>query len=257
MASGNHRGIRVGLSLETASAAFDIASWTLVAALVVGAVATIVIVFTGIVKEHHWDALREQSKERIVGLEAETAKANAEAGKAHADIAKANVAIAQADARAAEANQKAEAERVERLKLEVKLAPRSLGPVKIELLAKQLESLAGVDVAIVAYEGLGHDVVPLSNEIAEALIKAKATAAVFTPFGGSGYVRGILVRTVVGASADIDAAAATLIRALNNVGLDTGRWEAFPQDEPIAGAYNGPQGATPSKTLRVLVGAKP
>ncbi len=76
--NGTQRGMRVGLSLETASAAYDLASWVLVCALIVGAIATIVIVFTGTIKEHHWDIERLASRERIAQLDNETARLHAQ-----------------------------------------------------------------------------------------------------------------------------------------------------------------------------------
>jgi chromosome segregation ATPase len=93
--------IQLGISAETASAAFDVASWTLLVAFVVGGMAAIVIVFTSFDKEHQWDSLREQSRARIVELELETAKANTELRKANADIASANASMAEARKRIA------------------------------------------------------------------------------------------------------------------------------------------------------------
>ncbi|MEA2979686.1 MAG: hypothetical protein QOF09_1509 [Alphaproteobacteria bacterium] len=85
--SENHNGMRLGVSVDTASSTFNIASWTLLAAFTIGGIAAVVIVFAGINKEYHWDMLREQFRTRVVELELEAAKANAELGKANADIA--------------------------------------------------------------------------------------------------------------------------------------------------------------------------
>ena len=73
--------LRHGLSIETASAAFDIASWTLLVAFIVGGMAAIVIVFTSIDMERQWDLLADRSRATIVELELELAKANAELQK--------------------------------------------------------------------------------------------------------------------------------------------------------------------------------
>lgn len=70
------------ISLETATWLFDRASFALIASLVVGAIATGLIVWMGIVKEHHWDLLREANAEKTAQLELETAKTNKEAALA-------------------------------------------------------------------------------------------------------------------------------------------------------------------------------
>ena len=97
-------------SLKVASTLFDAASVALVASLAVGVAATALIVWMGYVKEHHWDALREASRERTELLATETARANVETARAHERIAAAQVEISQANERAAEAIRKAEEE---------------------------------------------------------------------------------------------------------------------------------------------------
>lgn len=67
------------MSLETATLWFDIANGVLLASLLFGVLSTFAIVRLGNVKEHHWDLAREQSRERVKGLELETAKANQKA----------------------------------------------------------------------------------------------------------------------------------------------------------------------------------
>lgn len=90
-------------------------------------------------------------------------------------------ASAKANARAAEANQIAETERTERLKLELKLAPRVIEFAKSIQLSKQLLTYQGIDVDIISYEGMGSDVSTLSLQIAEMLRRARIKAKVFTP----------------------------------------------------------------------------
>ena len=93
--SGKGKGPRHGLSIETASAAFDIASWTLLVAFIVGGMAAIVIVFTSVDMEQQRDSLADQSRARIGELESEAAKANAELQKANAYIARVNESMAE------------------------------------------------------------------------------------------------------------------------------------------------------------------
>jgi hypothetical protein len=203
----------------------------------------------------------EQSELRTAALEAQTAQANAALGTAQADIAKANSEIAKAhegiasaNARAAEANLKAETERAERVKLELRLAPRSINPL---VLASQLAGMAGLRVDLVAYETGAADVAALAGQIRESFGKAGCTAHLFTPFADGTVVKGILVRLSADASDDDKKAAARIIAALNFVGLSAGSWTPFPANEPPSGAYNGPTGQAADAKIRVLIGAKP
>ena len=75
----NHAGNEPWPALDWASWIFDRASWVLVVGLAFGLAATVVMVWMGIVKEHHWDLLRTSSNEKVATLELETAKANAQA----------------------------------------------------------------------------------------------------------------------------------------------------------------------------------
>ena len=80
----------------------DVANGALIVSLVAGVLSTGVIVWTAKVKEFHGEANRRESSERIALLDA---------------------AVAEANARAAEANQKAEEDRLARVKIEERLAP--------------------------------------------------------------------------------------------------------------------------------------
>src|SRR5258705_13497354 len=63
----NHAGNEPWPSLEAASRWFDRAS--IVLSLLAGFAATVVIVWLGIAKEHHWDLLRDSSNEKVATLE--------------------------------------------------------------------------------------------------------------------------------------------------------------------------------------------
>ena len=94
------------LSLENASWLFDRAGFVLIASLVVGVVSTVLIVFTGIEKEHHWDLLRDASNERVAALGLSTAEANEAAAKANERVAELSTQAEQLRKDAAEANAK-------------------------------------------------------------------------------------------------------------------------------------------------------
>jgi len=104
-------------SLETASRVSDVANIALVCSPIVGVVATAMIVWMSSVKESYWENDRRQSSEKIASL---------------------GSAVAEADARAAEANRKAEEERLARVKIEEKLAPRRLSPEQSERISTQM-----------------------------------------------------------------------------------------------------------------------
>jgi hypothetical protein len=114
------------MSLSTATRWFDVANLVLLGSLLFGILATFAIVRLGNVKEHHWDVLRDQSRERVAGLEAEAAKAND-------SIAEARKETAGANARALEAQ----------LALERLKAPRTLGPERQQVVAAAAAPFAG------------------------------------------------------------------------------------------------------------------
>lgn len=77
----NHAGNEPWPSLDWASWIFDRASFVLIGSLIVGAAATVAMVWMGIVKEHHWDLLRESAAERIASVQLEAANANERAAE--------------------------------------------------------------------------------------------------------------------------------------------------------------------------------
>jgi hypothetical protein len=144
---GNHAGNEPWPSLDWASWIFDRASFVLVISLIFGLAATVAIVWMGIIKEHHWDLLREHagakiaaveleaatSNERIATINNETARLSAEAESARAAIAGANERAAKAEERAAEA----------KLELEKFRAPRSISNAARSQMADTLKKYAG------------------------------------------------------------------------------------------------------------------
>lgn len=78
-------------SLEAATRAFDFASVVFIVSLVVGVLATCVIVWMGTVKEAHWDNERRTSNERIATLTTRGDEARAEIERAHESAEKARL----------------------------------------------------------------------------------------------------------------------------------------------------------------------
>lgn len=214
---------------SAASALLGYANGLLILGTIAVLIGTIGAIWMGSAKEHF-------ANERISANEVETARAKEAA---------------------AVANQKAEAERVERLKLELKLAPRMLTGPAATVFAQTLTLVVhGIAVDVVSYEGMGTDVAQLSQQIAAALRAARATANVITPGGGAAVVNGVLVRTAADASAKEVAAIGPIVTALNQAGIAAAPYQPYPANEPPAPFYNGPPGGAHAK-LRILVGAKP
>jgi hypothetical protein len=118
------RGAR--MSLELASRWFDWSSIALAIGACIVFISTAAIVWLGIVKEHHWDVLREHANEKIASVGLQAARANAELGVAQADIAKAATETARANERTAELAQETEKLRAANLEMEKAFSPRTL-----------------------------------------------------------------------------------------------------------------------------------
>lgn len=192
MVDAAHQGNEPWLSLEWASWIFDRASFVLFGSLIFGAVATAAIVWMGIVKEEHWDILRETARveteraqgaaanataaagkahERAAALEADAEKARAELGKANADIDNAQEAIANAQRQTAILEKEAAVARLEQERLKERLAWRTLTSEQLEKLKESLSSAP----SLINIEFVSNDTEAqyLAIQIANVLIDAK------------------------------------------------------------------------------------
>ena len=172
--------------LTVATRVFDVSSVIFVLSLVIGLIATISIVWMGNVKEHHWDEQRQQSQEKIAGLEAETAKANAALAIAHADIAKANSEIADAKLRAAALEQETAEARLEQERLKGQLAWRRLTREQHDTIVAEIRLHATTGELNVDYPLGDTEAATFANEIVSTLKDAGITvgganASVFMP----------------------------------------------------------------------------
>jgi hypothetical protein len=173
-------------SLEAANRIADLANIVFVCSLVIGLIATCIIIWMANVKEAHWDVAREASQMRITELNKETEQAKAESAKANLEI--------------------------ERIK-----APRSISPeARTEILAS-LAPFKGEHIAV----GLnGQD--PESITFAEQLlgvVEASGWTMQRTVWPDALAVAGIEVQTIKGASDKSLAAAGALISSLRSAGL--------------------------------------
>jgi hypothetical protein len=108
---------------------------------------------------------------------------------AHERAARANERAAMAEQNAAEANKKAEEEKLARLKIEEKLAPRSLTQAEIEGITAKLRPLGPQRIDFFIYPN-DPEINGIANEVASAL-QGWAVAG-FQPLGG-GNVSGMVV----------------------------------------------------------------
>ena len=124
---------RMEMSLPWAEYISNVSNWTLVGALIVGALATLGIVLSTNAKEYHWEDPKRQSAERISANEKETLRAIAESERAKEGAAIANKQAADANARASEAQ----------LALERYKAPRTLIAEHQEVVAAAIAPFKG------------------------------------------------------------------------------------------------------------------
>jgi hypothetical protein len=134
------------------------------------------------------------------------------------DIDTARLDAARAAERAAEANRIAEEERLARVKIEERMAPRSLSPEQRSILVGQLKSLGRQNIAIVCSpdpEPLG-----ICSALMAALKDAGWTTSVASPIAvGASIISGMLVEAGPNADDDALSAAGMLVSALNSAGL--------------------------------------
>ena len=242
--NGNHGGIRMWPSLETASRVSDAANWAFIASLVVGVVSTILIVWMAGVKEEHWETDRRTSRETVAKLDVAVAEANARA--------------ADAGLRAADANEKAEAEKLARVRIELQLAPRSISPDQREELKQKLAIFGGMRVDISAHGGT-HEIVLISHILATVLRSASWQADV-KDVTSSVAIEGILVDVRDDAEPSTTSAALALVKALKDIGLATQYSPGATQMVERSGRMMTGPGLNPAAKpapISILVGFKP
>lgn len=120
-------------SLEVASKLFDLSSIALAIGACIVFIATAAIVWLGIVKEHHWDVLREHANERIAELTNQSEHLRAESSRSLAIAADAQNRAARIGRETAQLTTDAETQRARAAEAELKLeqlrkavAPRSI-----------------------------------------------------------------------------------------------------------------------------------
>lgn len=170
--------------------------------------------------------------------EAEIARLNESSEVLKLDVAKANE-------RAAEANRSAEQEKLARLKIEERLAPRLLSKEQSDKLTAAIGKFPGQKIEIMEYS-LSREASSLSKQIQAALGAAKWDTKVIGMMGGAELEPGIHILIAQGQT-EFPAVIA-LVQTLKEQGfLVTFRYDA---------GFSGPVLPT-SGVIRMLVGPKP
>ena len=170
-------------------------------------------------------------------------------------IAKANERAANAEMRAAEANQIAEGERLARVKIEERLAPRSLTARQIASLAERLKPYAGISIDILQI-GESPEITHFRSLIETPLRKAGLRPLSSTAVGSGSFI-GVSVGILVGASDPEKMAAAAILAALNAEGITTQNAGTVKRED-WPGFVMAPTGETSNKApIRIYVGSKP
>ena len=134
-------------------------------------------------------------------------------------LGEATAHAAEANERAAELMKQAEGERLARIKIEERIAWRTLSEEQVHTIAAKLAPLLGITIDVIAASG-GGEVALLSARLSSAFFMAGWDSSILNLTGGI---------TVVGISVQVDpytddrlsAAAAALVDALNGVGVET------------------------------------
>ena len=269
-------GMRMWPSPEVAAWLYDWANIGLIIGLVLGVVSTVLLVWMGNIKEEYLNLDLARSRERTASLEKQSdesrtaiAKADADAAaslavakQAEANLAGANsraeeakAISAQANARAAEANKTAEGERLARVKIEEKLAPRSISMPQIVSLSWKLKPYAGTPVDILQI-GESPEITHFRTLLAMPLRAAGLLPVVSTAVGSGSFI-GLSVAVLTDATDAQKLAATGLLSAFNAEGipaLDGG----IVKREDWPGFIMAPKGETSNKApIRIYIGSKP
>ena len=271
--------------LESAPRWFDISWYGLLIAGGFTAVAAFATVFFLFIQFWSSGVREHQTELRTATLELETGKAKAELAKANADIASANAEIAEANkqtaslekdaaearrdlaaanARAAEADQKAEAERLERLKSELQTGPQDLAGQSRNELVALFRSFGVQSVDVFAYaEGSRPDMHSFAQTMIAVFTEAGWRARYWTTIGGAGVVTGVVVATRQGSDEYIESAANSIVLGLRHWDFAASRWDQHfttkdAKEIPGAAGVSGPTwDANDVAPIRVFVGTKP
>lgn len=246
--------------LETAVRLQHTANIPIIIGAAIGVVATFISFWMGNVEKEYLRRETDEIKLHTEGAKAEAAKSLAAAMQAESNLAGANLraeqaraAAAEANARAAEANKIAEGERLARLKIEERLAPRSIAATQASALSNRLKAYAGTSIDILRF-GDTPEIATFHRSIEKLLITAGWK--VFSTTDRTGLtVVGLAVGLVSGHTKSDDAARGALLKGLNDEGI-TASAETMHQRNEWPSMTMQPAGAN-NAGIRMYIGSKP
>ena len=183
--------------------------WTMVLAFVTGVIAATAALVSRHAGSKASAIIQRESNEKIIA---------------------ANERIANAEQRVAEANEKAEQERLARLRIEEKLAPRSLS--QTQALVSKLTPFAGTTVFMGNGPDSGADARPLQRQLISVLKKANWKIQAAGLIKGASFVEGIGVAVAFGADKNAQDAANLLIKELADDGIVAAKLDASDNIAP-------------------------
>jgi hypothetical protein len=193
------------------------------------------------------------------GIEAGKAAGNAlvraaESEKQTAELTKGNLTL----------QTNLERERIERLKLEEKLAPRSLSAAQRESIKAALTQFAGMRIDLIAFvQSSTPDTAPLAIAIGGILESARWRPKFWSTISTGAHITGILVSVREGSDSATLAAANGIVDILNRERLASSRWDAFNfrsgklEEAPASGINGPPWDEADVAPIRMLIGTKP
>jgi hypothetical protein len=182
----------------------------------------------------------------------QSSKALKEADSFEADISVAKKQAAEAESHLAEAVSMARAEEAELLKLEARLADRTITPEQEARLISRLSPIHGITVDVVTW-GDTSEIHGISIRLLNLLSRAGWSVIPAQPIGESASVKGILIGLRPGSDANTDRAATALLSAVREAGLVADPWP-FEQLRLPLQRSGFSVGMAP---IRMFIGSKP
>src|SRR5258708_3531474 len=222
------------------------AGWVLIVLGVIGEG-----VFEGFVSKYD-TALSSVTDTIVAEAQKESAHAEATAKGFEAQIAESNAKAKSAEATAkgfeaqiAEAHREAEADRLARIKIEEKMAWRTVPPEKQQAIVSQLKKFSGQPFTIRTFQD-DDEAVNLTRIVLKLLLAAGWNRKESPHVMAFVHLDGISVEVAPSRAADFEPAAKALASALNNAGID-----AVEKINP------GEDNASNASMIHVRVGKKP
>lgn len=184
----------------------------------------------------------------------DAANALERAAKAEEHLGDTRERAAQAEKEAAKSNEAAEKERLARLQLEARLAPRSLSSSQQRDVVERLKSFRGASLDIFVY-GDTSEMLSIGSTIS-SLARAAGWGVRIWGVSVEMVVVGFVVGTRPGADKATERAADELVLALNHNGISAIRGNVFAL--PLPGRLTGPPwNGNETAPIRMLIGTKP